>query len=103
MFAEPNQAMSMWEWCCICVQGPSMAQGEFPTAFPLKHQRKDLELALSLSHSQSHELPVAAAATKLFKQASLGVSAGYKSMLFQVAVCFLTRACASAGRSRRLW
>ena len=61
----------MWEWCRVCLQGPSMAEGKFPTAFPLKHQRKDLELALNLSHSQSHELPVAAAATKLFKQASL--------------------------------
>lgn len=51
------------------MKGPSMAAGKFPTAFPLKHQRKDIELALKYAESQKQELPVAAATAKLYKQA----------------------------------
>ena len=45
-----------------------MAEKKFPTAFPLKHQRKDLELALKYAHSEKQELPVAAATAKLYKE-----------------------------------
>lgn len=50
------------------VQGPNMAQEQFPTAFPLKHQRKDMELALRCANSKGQYVPVAAATTKLFKK-----------------------------------
>lgn len=30
------------------MKGPAMLQGQFPTAFPLKHQQKDVRLALEL-------------------------------------------------------
>jgi glyoxylate/succinic semialdehyde reductase len=29
-------------------QGPNMAKGVYPTAFPLKHQQKDMRLAIAL-------------------------------------------------------
>lgn len=45
-----------------------MSQDNFPTAFPLKHQRKDLELALDYASTKDQELPVAAITTALFKK-----------------------------------
>lgn len=45
-----------------------MSEQRFPTAFPLKHQRKDLELALNFAQAHSQEVPVAAATTQLFKK-----------------------------------
>jgi 3-hydroxyisobutyrate dehydrogenase-like beta-hydroxyacid dehydrogenase len=45
-----------------------MLKGEYPTAFPLKHQQKDLRLVLELADSASQPLPVAAAANSLFEQ-----------------------------------
>jgi glyoxylate/succinic semialdehyde reductase len=39
-----------------------MIKGEYPTAFPLKHQQKDLRLALELAESLAQTLPVAHAA-----------------------------------------
>ena len=45
-----------------------MSQGKFPTAFPLKHQRKDLELALDYAEKKGLELPVAAITTALYKK-----------------------------------
>jgi 3-hydroxyisobutyrate dehydrogenase-like beta-hydroxyacid dehydrogenase len=45
-----------------------MLKGEYPTAFPLKHQQKDLRLVLELADSTSQPLPVAAAANSLFEQ-----------------------------------
>ena len=45
-----------------------MVKGEYPTAFPLKHQQKDLRLVLELADSVSQPLPVAAAANSLFEQ-----------------------------------
>ena len=45
-----------------------MAENKYPTAFPLKHQRKDLELALKYAKAQNQELPVAAASTELYKK-----------------------------------
>jgi glyoxylate/succinic semialdehyde reductase len=52
----------------VDLQGPSMLKGEYPTAFPLKHQQKDLRLVLELAESTSQPLPVAAAANSLFEQ-----------------------------------
>lgn len=45
-----------------------MLNGEYPTAFPLKHQQKDLRLVLELAGGVSQPLPVAAAANSLFEQ-----------------------------------
>ncbi|KAL2332268.1 hypothetical protein Fmac_019849 [Flemingia macrophylla] len=50
-------------------KGPSMIQSLYPTAFPLKHQQKDLRLALELAESVSQSTPIAAAANELYKVA----------------------------------
>ncbi|KAI4329102.1 hypothetical protein L6164_021402 [Bauhinia variegata] len=56
-------------------KGPSMIQSLYPTAFPLKHQQKDLRLALGLAESVSQPIPIAAAANELYKVAkSKGLS-----------------------------
>lgn len=49
------------------MKGPSMVQSLYPTAFPLKHQQKDLRLALGLAESVSQPTPIAAAANELYK------------------------------------
>lgn len=51
------------------LKGPSMVKAQYPTAFPLKHQQKDLRLALGLAESVSQPIPVAAAANELYKLA----------------------------------
>ncbi|KAK9755959.1 hypothetical protein RND81_01G062700 [Saponaria officinalis] len=57
------------------MKGPSMVQSAYPTAFPLKHQQKDLRLALGLAESVSQPIPIAAAANELYKIAkSRGLS-----------------------------
>jgi 3-hydroxyisobutyrate dehydrogenase-like beta-hydroxyacid dehydrogenase len=45
-----------------------MMEGRYPTAFPLKHQQKDLRLALEAAGEGSLTLPVAAAANDLYKE-----------------------------------
>lgn len=44
----------------------------FPPAFPLKHQRKDLRLALELAAESATPLPLTAAACELFAEAQDG-------------------------------
>ncbi|KDP40757.1 hypothetical protein JCGZ_24756 [Jatropha curcas] len=57
------------------LKGPPMIKSLYPTAFPLKHQQKDLRLALGLAESVSQPTPIAAAANELYKVAkSLGLS-----------------------------
>ncbi|XP_002280297.1 glyoxylate/succinic semialdehyde reductase 2, chloroplastic [Vitis vinifera] len=51
------------------MKGPSMVKSVYPTAFPLKHQQKDLRLALGLAESVSQPTPIAAAANELYKVA----------------------------------
>ncbi|KAF2323563.1 hypothetical protein GH714_036126 [Hevea brasiliensis] len=51
------------------LKGPSMIKSAYPTAFPLKHQQKDLRLALGLAESVSQPTPIAAAANELYKVA----------------------------------
>ncbi|KAG2728781.1 hypothetical protein I3760_01G220300 [Carya illinoinensis] len=51
------------------MKGPSMIQSLYPPAFPLKHQQKDLRLALGLAESVSQSIPIAAAANELYKVA----------------------------------
>lgn len=55
-------------------KGPAMIQGNYPTAFPLKHQQKDIRLALALGDENAVSMPVAAAVNEDFKRArSLGL------------------------------
>ncbi|KAG9154973.1 hypothetical protein Leryth_012160 [Lithospermum erythrorhizon] len=57
------------------MKGPSMVKSSYPTAFPLKHQQKDLRLALALAESVSQPIPIAAATNELYKIAkSRGLS-----------------------------
>jgi len=56
------------------MKGPSMIGGKYPTAFPLKHQQKDMRLALALGDEVAQSMPVAAAANETYKKArSLGL------------------------------
>lgn len=47
----------------------AMLTGNFEANFPLKHQQKDLRLALAMGHSVGQPLPVAAAVNELYKRA----------------------------------
>ncbi|KAH7439160.1 hypothetical protein KP509_04G048000 [Ceratopteris richardii] len=51
------------------MKGPSMVNKKFSPAFPLKHQQKDLRLALQLAEAVSQSVPVAASANELYKVA----------------------------------
>ncbi|EIE24341.1 hypothetical protein COCSUDRAFT_14707 [Coccomyxa subellipsoidea C-169] len=53
----------------LALKAPAMIDGSYPTAFPLKHQQKDLRLALEAAGESSLSLPVAAAANDLYLEA----------------------------------
>nr|GMD69177.1 glyoxylate/succinic semialdehyde reductase 1 [Ipomoea batatas] len=56
------------------MKGPSMIKNNYSPAFPLKHQQKDIRLALALGDENAVSMPVAAAANEAFKKArSLGL------------------------------
>ncbi|KAG6514097.1 hypothetical protein ZIOFF_024437 [Zingiber officinale] len=56
------------------LKGPAMIQSSYPPAFPLKHQQKDMRLALALGDENAVSMPVAAAANEVFKKAiSMGL------------------------------
>lgn len=67
-------------------KGPAMLQENFATNFPLKHQQKDMRLALELAAQHDLALPAASAVDGLYRQAiseELGdadFSAVYKSV-----------------------
>ncbi|CAN6802319.1 unnamed protein product, partial [Brassica oleracea var. botrytis] len=46
-------------------KGPSMNKSSYPPAFPLKHQQKDMRLALALGDENAVSMPVAAAANEV--------------------------------------
>ncbi|GLT94282.1 hypothetical protein SLE2022_120310 [Rubroshorea leprosula] len=55
-------------------KGPTMLKTDYSPAFPLKHQQKDMRLALSLGDENAVSMPVAAAANEAFKKArSMGL------------------------------
>jgi glyoxylate/succinic semialdehyde reductase len=54
----------------FALKGPTMNAGAFPPAFPLKHQQKDMRLAIALADQLRQEMPVAAAANELYKRAA---------------------------------
>eukprot|EP00891_Asterochloris_glomerata_P009194 jgi/Astpho2/9194/Aster-07153 len=70
--------------------GPSMVEQKFPTAFPLKHQQKDMRLALELGKQHGLTMPVAEAANDMYIKAKEGgqadadFSAVFSSVLQQV-------------------
>lgn len=51
------------------LKGPAMAAASYPTAFPLKHQQKDLRLALAAADAAGQPLGVIAAANDLYVRA----------------------------------
>ncbi|KAG5567135.1 hypothetical protein RHGRI_002638 [Rhododendron griersonianum] len=56
------------------MKGPTMIQKNYSPAFPLKHQQKDMRLALALGDENSVSMPVAAASNEAFKKArSMGL------------------------------
>lgn len=56
------------------LKGPTMLKNNYSPAFPLKHQQKDMRLALALGDENSVPMPVAAAANEAFKKArSMGL------------------------------
>ncbi|KAK4339572.1 hypothetical protein RND71_041034 [Anisodus tanguticus] len=46
------------------MKGPAMIKNSYPPAFPLKHQPKDMRLALALGDENAVPMPVAAAANE---------------------------------------
>lgn len=48
---------------------PAMIKRDYPTSFPLKHQQKDIRLAIALGDMVSQPLPIAAATNETFKSA----------------------------------
>lgn len=56
------------------MKGPPMISNNYALAFPLKHQQKDMRLALALGDENAVSMPVAAAANEAFKKArSIGL------------------------------
>ncbi|RYR75111.1 hypothetical protein Ahy_A02g009788 isoform D [Arachis hypogaea] len=56
------------------MKGPSMLKNNYSPAFPLKHQQKDMRLALALGDENAVPMPIAAAANEAFKKArSMGL------------------------------
>ncbi|KAG2488739.1 hypothetical protein HYH03_012738 [Edaphochlamys debaryana] len=53
----------------FALKGPAIQARAYPPAFPLKHQQKDLRLALALGDALDVPLPVAAAANECYKEA----------------------------------
>lgn len=53
----------------FALKGPQMIKGNYPPAFPLKHQQKDLRLALAAADAKGQPLAVAAAANDLYIRA----------------------------------
>lgn len=53
----------------FALKGPAMADARYPTAFPLKHQQKDLRLALALADELGQPMGVTAAANDMYIRA----------------------------------
>ncbi|KAK1319472.1 Glyoxylate/succinic semialdehyde reductase 1 [Acorus calamus] len=67
------------------LKGPAMTNNAYPPAFPLKHQQKDMRLALALGDERAVSMPVAAASNEAFKKArSLGLGDQDFSAVYEV-------------------
>jgi glyoxylate/succinic semialdehyde reductase len=53
----------------FALKGPSMIKGSYPPAFALKHQQKDIRLALAMAEDNALPTPVAASVNELYKRA----------------------------------
>ncbi|KAH8954466.1 hypothetical protein BDL97_08G079500 [Sphagnum fallax] len=53
----------------FAMKGQSMLKGSYPPAFPLKHQQKDLRLALAMAEDVAQPTPVAASVNDIYKRA----------------------------------
>jgi len=53
----------------FAMKGPSMIKGSYPPAFALKHQQKDIRLALAMAEDIALPTPVAASVNELYKRA----------------------------------
>eukprot|EP00197_Chlamydomonas_leiostraca_P011313 CAMPEP_0202865804 /NCGR_PEP_ID=MMETSP1391-20130828/6361_1 /ASSEMBLY_ACC=CAM_ASM_000867 /TAXON_ID=1034604 /ORGANISM="Chlamydomonas leiostraca, Strain SAG 11-49" /LENGTH=322 /DNA_ID=CAMNT_0049545681 /DNA_START=91 /DNA_END=1059 /DNA_ORIENTATION=- len=53
----------------FAMKGPSMMAHKYAPAFPLKHQQKDMRLAIQLGDQHAQTLPVASAANAAYLQA----------------------------------
>lgn len=53
----------------FALKGPAMAKASYPSAFPLKHQQKDLRLVLAEADALGQPLPVIAAANEQYIRA----------------------------------
>lgn len=69
--ADLLQIVSLSAVACpmFALKGPAMAAHSYPPAFPLKHQQKDLRLALALADAVGVSAPLAAAANARFIEA----------------------------------
>lgn len=61
-----------------------MIEGKFSTAFPLKHQQKDMRLALALGDEVAQSLPVAAAANEVQTDLSSITSSSLRIFIIKV-------------------
>merc|ERR1719221_97859 len=52
------------------LKGPKMLAGDYASNFPLKHQQKDVRLAIALGEEVGQPLPLAAATNECFKRAN---------------------------------
>jgi 3-hydroxyisobutyrate dehydrogenase-like beta-hydroxyacid dehydrogenase len=67
------------------LKGPTMLEGKYDPAFPLKHQQKDVRLAIALADQFNQPLPLAAAANETFKAArAAGFSDDDMSKIYEV-------------------
>lgn len=55
----------------FAMKGAAVKARSFATQFPLKHQQKDLRLAVQLADELGQATPIAAAANELYKQAKM--------------------------------
>lgn len=75
------EILSLGALCSPLVTGKGSAilESNFPPHFPLKHQQKDLRLALDLSESVSQSMPCISASNELYKRA-MSASMGDRDM-----------------------
>lgn len=66
--AEVVDVLGLGAMACpmFALKGPAMVEGKYPTAFPYKHQLKDLKYALEMAEDGGVTLSVASAVTALY-------------------------------------
>lgn len=72
--SDLSEILSLGAMACpmFALKSASVQARSYPPAFPLKHQQKDLRLALALGDEVGQPTPVAAAANELYKAARAG-------------------------------